>query len=138
MPADYGLGLHDEEGVLPVRPPTAQRDPECAVQLPVSSDVILALHNGQLLSQGEVLERELALFLRLKMSISSRRYSQVKHQEIVELDPEYGTPTIAPSTGCRETARSLRRLEYLGSIARVTGRCRAGPRLLETYHGVCG
>jgi hypothetical protein len=28
MPADHGLGLHDEEGVLPVWPQTAELDPK--------------------------------------------------------------------------------------------------------------
>ena len=66
MPADYGLGLHDEEGVLPVWPQTAQRDPECAVRLGQPGAFGLALHNGQLLSQGEVLERQLALRLQAR------------------------------------------------------------------------
>ncbi|MGB7474568.1 MAG: hypothetical protein WBM26_00030, partial [Polyangiales bacterium] len=57
MPADHGLGLHDEEGVLPVWPQTRQRDPECAVSLGQFRAFGLALHNGELLSQGEVLER---------------------------------------------------------------------------------
>ena len=58
MPADRGLGLHDDQGVLPLWPQAAERDPECAVTLGQPGAFGLALHNGQLLSQGEVLERE--------------------------------------------------------------------------------
>ena len=61
MPADHGLGLHDDQGVLPVRQQTRERDPECAVRFLQLGAFGLALHNGQLLSQGEVLESEFAL-----------------------------------------------------------------------------
>jgi hypothetical protein len=54
------LGLHDEEGVVPVWPQAAERDPECAVSPGQLGAFGLAVHNGQLLSQGEVFERELA------------------------------------------------------------------------------
>jgi hypothetical protein len=61
MPADHGLGLHEDQGVLPVWPQTRKRDPECAVPLGQIGAFGLALQNGQLLSQGEVFERELTL-----------------------------------------------------------------------------
>jgi hypothetical protein len=61
MPADHGLGLHDDQSVVPVWPQAAEGDPECAVRLGQPGAFGLALHNGQLLSQGEVLERELRL-----------------------------------------------------------------------------
>jgi hypothetical protein len=33
MPADYGLWFHNDQGVVPVWPQAAERDPECAVSL---------------------------------------------------------------------------------------------------------
>ena len=56
-----GLGLHEEQGVLPVRPQTAKRNPECAVRVGQPGAFGCPLQNGQLLSQGEVFDSELAL-----------------------------------------------------------------------------
>jgi hypothetical protein len=53
--------VHDDQGVLPVWPQTAARDPECAVLFAQRGAFGLAAQNGQLLSQGEVFEIKLAL-----------------------------------------------------------------------------
>ena len=79
MPADHGLGLHDEEGVLPVWSQTAEGDPECAVSLGQLGAFGLALHNGQLLSQGEVLKRELALRPEARSGGREQDVQHVKH-----------------------------------------------------------
>ena len=79
MPTDHGLGLHDEEGVLPVWPQAEERDPECAVSVGQLGPFGLALQNGQLLSQGEVLEGELALLLRLELAVAKKGVEQRKH-----------------------------------------------------------
>ena len=80
MPANHGLGLHDEEGVVPVWPQTAERDPECAISLRQLGTFALAVQNGQLLSQGEVLERELALRLQALPGGCEQDVQEVTHQ----------------------------------------------------------
>lgn len=80
MPADHGLGLHDDQSVVPVWPQAAEGDPECAVRLGQPGAFGLALHNGQLLSQGEGLERELALRLQAQSGGREQGLQQVKHR----------------------------------------------------------
>ena len=80
MPADHGLGLHDDQGVLPVWPQTAERDPERAVRLGQLGAFGFSLQNGQLLSQGEVFESELALRLQARSGGCEQGLQQVKHR----------------------------------------------------------
>jgi len=80
MPADHGLRLQEDQGVLPVGPQAEERDPECAVSLGQFRAFGLALHNGQLLSQGQVLERELALRLQARSGGCEQGVQQVKHR----------------------------------------------------------
>ena len=80
MPADHGLGLHDEQGVLPVWPQTAECDPECAVRIRQLGAFGLALHNGQLLSQSEVLEHELTLRFQARSGGREQEVQQVQHR----------------------------------------------------------
>ena len=61
MPTDHGLGLHGDQGALPVWPQTAERDPEWAVRVGRLQALGLALQNRQRLSQSEVLQGEFAL-----------------------------------------------------------------------------
>ena len=79
MPADHGLWLHDDQGVLPVGPQTAESGPECAINLRQLGALGLALHNRQLLSQGEVLESEFALRLQARCGGREQGVQQVKH-----------------------------------------------------------
>ena len=79
MPADHGFGLHKDQGVLPVWPHTAERDPECAIRFGQLGAFGLALQNGQPLSQSEVLEGELALLLRLELAVAKKGVEQRKH-----------------------------------------------------------
>jgi hypothetical protein len=80
VPANHGLGLHEDQGVLPVWPQAAEGDPECAVSPGQLGAFGLAVHNGQLLSQGEVLERELALRLQARSGGCEQDVQQVKHR----------------------------------------------------------
>ncbi len=79
MPANHGLGLHEDQGVLPVRPPTAERDPECAVRFGQLGAFGLAVHNGELLSQGEVFKSEFALRLQARSGGREQGKQQLKH-----------------------------------------------------------
>ena len=80
MPADHGLGLHEDQGVLPVWPQTAERDPECAVRFRQLGAFALAVQNGQLLSQREVFESELALRLQARSGGREQGVQEVTHQ----------------------------------------------------------
>jgi hypothetical protein len=80
VPANHGLGLHEDQGVLPVWPQAAEGDPECAFSPGQLGAFGLAVHNGQLLSQGEVLERELALRLQARSGGCEQDVQQVKHR----------------------------------------------------------
>jgi hypothetical protein len=79
MPADHGLGLHDEQGVLPVGPQTAERDPECAVRFRKLGVLGLASQNGELLSQRKVFESKLPLRLQARSGGREQGVQQVKH-----------------------------------------------------------
>ena len=96
MPADHGLGLHEDQGVLPVWPQTAERDPECAVRLGELGAFGLALQNGQLLSQGQVLQSEFAPRLQARSGGCEQGEQQVKHGG--RLTPSVETSTIVRST----------------------------------------
>jgi hypothetical protein len=80
MPANDGLGLHDDQSVVPVWPQAAEGDPECAISLRQLGTFALAVQNGQLLSQGEVLERELALRLQARSGGCEQDVQQGKHR----------------------------------------------------------
>ena len=57
VPADDGFRLHDHEEVGPPRPETAQRSPEQPIKGVQRWTRPLALQHGDLLAQGEHLER---------------------------------------------------------------------------------
>jgi len=80
MPADHGLGLHEDEGALPVWPQAAERDPERAVRVGQPGALGLALQEGQLLSQGEVFESELALRFQDRSGGREQGIQQVNHR----------------------------------------------------------
>ncbi len=80
MPANHGLGLHEDQSVVPVWPQTAERDPECAIRLRQLGTFALAVQNGQLSSQGEVLERERELRLQARPGGCEQDVQEVTHQ----------------------------------------------------------
>jgi len=96
MPTDHGLGLHEDQGVLPVWPPTAEHDPESAVRLGQLGAFGLALQNGQLLSQSEVFESELALRPEAGSGGCEKGVQQRKHGDS-------STPSVETSTIVRST-----------------------------------
>jgi hypothetical protein len=79
MPADHGLGLHEDQRPLPVWPQTRQHDPECTVRFGQLGAFALALQDGELLSQGEVLESELAPRLQAQSGGRKQGVQQGKH-----------------------------------------------------------
>ena len=52
------LGLHDDQGALPAGPQARQGHPECAVGLSQPRSLRPTLQDGELLPQGEVLQRK--------------------------------------------------------------------------------
>jgi hypothetical protein len=79
MPANHGLGLHEDQGVLPVWPQTAERDPECAVRFRKLGAFGLTSQNGELLSQRKVFESKLPLRLQARSGGREQGVQQVKH-----------------------------------------------------------
>jgi hypothetical protein len=75
----HGLGLHEDQGALPVWPQTTERDPERAVRFGQFWAFGLALQNSQLLSQCEVLEGELTLRPEARSGGREQGVHQVKH-----------------------------------------------------------
>ena len=80
MPADHGLRLQEDQGVLPVGPQAEERDPECAVCVGQLGAFAVAMQNGQLLSQGDVFESELALRLQARSSGREQGIQQLRHR----------------------------------------------------------
>jgi hypothetical protein len=80
MPADHGLGLHEDQGVLPLRPQPQQRDPECTVRFAELGALGLAVQNGELLPQREVFESESALRLQARSGGPEHGIQQVNHR----------------------------------------------------------
>ena len=60
MPADDGLGFHDEQDIAPAWPETAERSPEESIQRVQSRPRPLAFENGDLLSEREDFQGRIA------------------------------------------------------------------------------
>ena len=58
MPAENGLWLDDQEGRAPLTPNSGEPDPEEAISLPQLRSRMAAMINGQLLSEGEILQNQ--------------------------------------------------------------------------------
>jgi len=58
MPSNNGLGLYNEEGVLPIIPRTGQEQPKESISALQFWPADLSLQNGQLLSKREVFQSE--------------------------------------------------------------------------------
>jgi hypothetical protein len=76
MQANDGLRLHEDQSTVPFRPQPQQRNPECPVRFGQLGAFGLALHNGQLLAQGEVFESELALRLQARSGSREQPHSK--------------------------------------------------------------
>jgi len=63
MPSDDGLGLEEEQGVLPVWPEAPQANPKQAIGGAEFGFAILALEHGELMTEGQILQREAGMGL---------------------------------------------------------------------------
>ena len=54
MPANDSVRLADDEGSLPARPESEERDPECAVEWRDSGSYFLLAVRGELLAEGRL------------------------------------------------------------------------------------
>jgi hypothetical protein len=59
MPADHGLGLHDDEDLCPTRPFAPKGDPEDMIGGPPDAGPFPLDHRGELLSKSDVFEQKL-------------------------------------------------------------------------------
>ncbi len=60
MPADDGLWANEAQGVAPGRPAAGEPDPEDAVRWREARTLGTMAQKGQLLAEGEVLERQMS------------------------------------------------------------------------------
>jgi hypothetical protein len=58
VPADYGFGRDDEEGVLPSRPDPSSDYPEELIEGVEARARMSTLHRDELLTQSKILEKE--------------------------------------------------------------------------------
>ena len=58
MPAENGLRLNDQEGRAPLTPNSGEPDPEGEISLPQLRSRMAAMINGQLLSEGDILQNQ--------------------------------------------------------------------------------
>ena len=58
VPADHGLGFHDDQGGGPFPPKLRESDPEGAIKHPKARTLGGALVRGKLLTQGEIFQDE--------------------------------------------------------------------------------
>ena len=58
MPAENGLRIEDQEGRAPLTPDFGEPDPEEAILWAKLRSRMAALINGQLLSEGEILQSQ--------------------------------------------------------------------------------
>jgi hypothetical protein len=58
VPADHGLGFHDDQGGGPFPPQLREPDPEGAIKHPKARALAGALVRGELLTQGEIFQDE--------------------------------------------------------------------------------
>ena len=59
MPAEDGFGFDDDQSLLPVAPDPGQDHPECSIQFPNPGPRSLSAEKGELLTECEVLERQI-------------------------------------------------------------------------------
>ena len=58
VPANYGLGANEMEGLSPPRPMVGEPDPEDAIEAPELRSFRSAAEQGKLLPERQILERE--------------------------------------------------------------------------------
>ena len=58
MPGDDGLGLEEQQGLLPVRPKAPQANPKQSVGGAEFGFASLAFEHGELMPEGQILEHE--------------------------------------------------------------------------------
>ena len=58
VPPNNGLGLHEDEDVVPVRPDSSQKHPKATVQIRKPRPFHRTLEDGELLAQSEILKRQ--------------------------------------------------------------------------------
>jgi len=61
LPPQYGVGRHDDQGLPPAGPDSSQPDPEEAIRRAQLGSGRRSFVHSQLLPQGKVLDRELAV-----------------------------------------------------------------------------
>src|SRR5467141_5219821 len=74
VPANYGLGGYEVERLAPSRPPVGEPQPEGAIEAPESGSLRSAAEQGELLSERQVLEREVG-------AVSERRAQGAQQSE---------------------------------------------------------
>lgn len=58
MPADHGIGLHDQQRFPPLVPPLGEQHPKRAIRGPEARPPRVSLENGELVTKREILDRE--------------------------------------------------------------------------------
>jgi hypothetical protein len=64
MPTDYGVWLHDADGAAPFRPAAREYRPESTIVRGEVRSTLRPLVDGQLVTEGEIIEDEISSFPR--------------------------------------------------------------------------
>ncbi len=60
VPPDYGLRLHDDQGITPVGPPALEEHPQYTISSPQPWSGSLGLEHAELLAESQVLKGKIA------------------------------------------------------------------------------
>jgi hypothetical protein len=79
MPSDDGLGLEEEQGVLPVWPEAPQANPKQAIRRAEFGFAGLAAEHGELMPEGQILQREAGMGLEEREQGPQERQNDSEH-----------------------------------------------------------
>jgi hypothetical protein len=79
MPGDDGLGLEEQQGLLPVRPNAPQTNPKQSVGGAEFGFASLAFEHGELMPEGQILEHESGMGLEASEQATEKQQKELEH-----------------------------------------------------------
>ena len=81
MPGDDGLGLEEQQGLLPVRPKAPQANPKQSVGGAEYGFASLAFEHSQLMPEGQVFEHKSGMGLAASEQATEKQQKELEHDD---------------------------------------------------------
>ena len=78
MPGNDGLGLEEQQGLLPVRPKAPQANPKQSVGGAEFGFASLAFEHGELMPEGQIIEHESGMGLEAREQATEKQQSELE------------------------------------------------------------